>query len=119
MEAAAPDATVHGYEHLIPDLVLPDPDDRHVLTAAITAEAELLVTWNLKDFPTTAVQRYGLEVLSPHDLATRLLVNTPEETKAAIEALRRSLRSPPYSQTQMIERLAQVDLIRSSIQLGD
>ncbi|GGO39017.1 hypothetical protein GCM10008949_46470 [Deinococcus humi] len=118
MEAAVPDATVRGYEVLIPDLILPDPDDRHVLAAAITAEAELLVTWNLKDFPTSAVQRYGLEVLSPDDLVTRLLVNTPEETKAAIEALRLSLRRPPYSQTQLIERLAQVGLVRSSIRIG-
>ena len=97
MEAAVPDATVYGYKHLIPDLILPDPDDRHVLATAIMAEAELLVTWNLKDFPTPAVQHYGLEVISPDDLVTRILVNTSEETKAAIEALRRSLRRPPYS----------------------
>ncbi|GGO30495.1 PIN domain-containing protein [Deinococcus humi] len=95
MEAVVHDATVQGYESLIPALVVPHPDDRHVLAEAITAEAELLATWNLRDFPTTAIQRYGLEVLSPDQLVTRLLVNTPEETKAAIEALRLLLRRPP------------------------
>ena len=35
MDKAAPDALVTGYQHLIPGLLLPDKDDRHVLAAAI------------------------------------------------------------------------------------
>jgi len=35
MDKAAPDALVTGYQHLIPGLLLPDRDDRHVLAAAI------------------------------------------------------------------------------------
>jgi hypothetical protein len=38
MDKAAPDALVTGYQHLIPGLLLPDEDDRHVLAAAIRAE---------------------------------------------------------------------------------
>ena len=37
MDRALPDACVSGYEPLIPGLTLPDPDDRHVLAAAIRA----------------------------------------------------------------------------------
>jgi hypothetical protein len=33
MDLHAADALVTGYEHLIEDLELPDPDDRHVLAA--------------------------------------------------------------------------------------
>jgi hypothetical protein len=37
MEHAVPDGLVSGYKTLIPALTLPDPDDRHVLAAAIDA----------------------------------------------------------------------------------
>ena len=39
MNAHVRDALVEGYEHLISSVVLPDPDDRHVVAAAITANA--------------------------------------------------------------------------------
>src|SRR5262245_55545176 len=48
MQRAIPDSTVTGYEHLIEGLTLPDPDDRHVLAAAIRAGAQSIVTFNLK-----------------------------------------------------------------------
>ncbi|MCL2716193.1 MAG: PIN domain-containing protein [Alphaproteobacteria bacterium] len=48
MDAAAPDALVTGYEHFIPLLSLPDPDDRHVLAAAIRAKASAIVTFNVQ-----------------------------------------------------------------------
>jgi len=51
MRRAVPDALVTGYGAHIPNLVLPDPDDRHVLAAAIAAEAEVIVTFNTRDFP--------------------------------------------------------------------
>jgi hypothetical protein len=55
MDKAAPDALVTGYQHLIPGLLLPDKDDRHVLAAAIRCGASLIVTCNLEDFPAEAL----------------------------------------------------------------
>lgn len=51
MNAHAHDCLVTGYEDLIEALVLPDPNDRHVLAAAIRAGADVIVTSNLADFP--------------------------------------------------------------------
>ena len=51
------DALVEGYERLIPALTLPDPADRHVLAAAIRASADLIVTYNLREFPMAADKR--------------------------------------------------------------
>jgi predicted nucleic acid-binding protein len=45
------DCLISGYEELIPTLQLPDPDDRHVLAAAIAGRADLIITLNLSDFP--------------------------------------------------------------------
>jgi predicted nucleic acid-binding protein len=50
MERHAADALVTGYENLIGSPQLPDPDDRHVLAAAIRVRADVIVTMNLKDF---------------------------------------------------------------------
>jgi predicted nucleic acid-binding protein len=62
MEAALPDARVTGYESLIDGLTLPDADDRHVLAAAITTGASLIVTFNTVDFPTDKDVRSGFPI---------------------------------------------------------
>ena len=51
MDRTVPDCLVTGFEELIETLVLPDPDDRHVLAAAIRSQAGVIVTYNIRDFP--------------------------------------------------------------------
>src|SRR6202050_1213100 len=51
MDKHATDALVTGYEDLIEGLQLPDPDDRHVLAAAIRGRADVIITANVRDFP--------------------------------------------------------------------
>ncbi|MFO0135945.1 MAG: hypothetical protein ACK56U_20305, partial [Planctomyces sp.] len=64
------DCLVTGYETLIDAVTLPDPDDRHVLAAAIRAGADLIVTFNLKDFPEKDLKPYGIEAQHPDDFLT-------------------------------------------------
>jgi len=59
MEQVDPDCLVTGYEPHISTLLLPDPNDRHVLAAAIESDAAVIVTYNLSDFPDTALQAYA------------------------------------------------------------
>lgn len=61
------EASVEGYEALIPCMegMEKDPNDRHVLAAAVRCGADAIVTFNLKDFPTQALARYGVELMSP------------------------------------------------------
>ena len=51
MATAVRDWKVAGFENLVDSLKLPDPDDRHVLAAAIKAKAQVIVTSNTRDFP--------------------------------------------------------------------
>ncbi|MGZ8152430.1 MAG: PIN domain-containing protein [Methylovulum sp.] len=67
MDASVRDAKVSGYEELINALVLPDPEDRHVLAAAIKAGANAIVTFNLKDFPGDVLSIYGIEAIHPDE----------------------------------------------------
>lgn len=57
MEKYFPDAMIDGYDDLI-DGMKCEPKDRHVLAAAVRAHAEVLVTFNLKDFPTESTERF-------------------------------------------------------------
>ena len=77
MDGSLPDCLVTGYEELVPGLTLPDPDDRHVLAAAIRGGAECIVTFNLKDFPKSSLDPYRIEAIHPDDFVSRLLEASP------------------------------------------
>jgi predicted nucleic acid-binding protein len=63
MNEAAQECLVENYETLIPGLKLPDPDDRHVLAAAIKGGAALIVTFNFEDFPNSTLKQYDINSL--------------------------------------------------------
>jgi predicted nucleic acid-binding protein len=67
MDDAVLDCLVEGHMDLVPSLRLPDPNDRHVLAAAIHAGADAIITFNIKDFPQDTCGHYQLEVLHPDD----------------------------------------------------
>src|ERR1700722_6072781 len=61
------DCLITGYEHLIESLGLPDPDDRHVVAAAVAGRVDAIVTLNLADFPANLLAHLGLEAHHPDD----------------------------------------------------
>lgn len=67
MNAAVPDCVVDGYQSLIGCLNLPDPNDRHVLAAALVARASVTVSFNEKDFPAEILAPLGLHTRHPDD----------------------------------------------------
>jgi hypothetical protein len=95
MDKAAPDALVTGYQHLIPGLLLPDKDDRHVLAAAIRCGASLIVTSNLADFPPEALGPFDIEAQHPDEFILHLLDLTPGLVIEAAHNHRTSLKNPP------------------------
>lgn len=65
MNRAVRDCLVTRYEPLVPAVDLPDPDDRHVLAAAIRAKAQVIVTANLKDFPHENLAPWDIQATHP------------------------------------------------------
>ena len=70
---AWPGAEVAVPEELVAGLSLPDPDDRHVLAAAIAGGAEALVTLNRADFPPRTLARHGILLRDPDGFLLELL----------------------------------------------
>jgi predicted nucleic acid-binding protein len=66
MERYFADAMVTGYDGLVPTMTN-DEKDRHVLAAAVRGGAEVLVTFNTKDFPQDSVEPFDLELVEGYD----------------------------------------------------
>jgi len=109
MTVAVPDAVVEDYDHLINDLDLPDPDDRHVLAAAMAAGADLVVTANFADFPPTAIPP-GITVLTPDDFVLRLIHIDIDAVATVVGQQAEALRSPPMTTAELLEGLLVVGL---------
>ena len=62
-----------SYEWLVPSLTLLDPNDCHVLVAAIKGEADVIVTTNIDDFPESILNKYGIEAQHPDDFLSNLI----------------------------------------------
>ncbi|MDA8208607.1 MAG: PIN domain-containing protein [Actinomycetota bacterium] len=100
-----PEAQVQGWGQLLDWLHLPDPDDRHVLAAAIRGRADAIVTANIKDFPADVVGSFDIEVVHPDAF---LLDQLDLDRNAVLEALRdqaRHARHPALSARDLARRL--------------
>lgn len=106
MEAAVPDASVRGYEKLIPTLTLPDPDDRHVLAAALHGRCDVIVTYNLKDFPASVLDQDDIEAQHPDEFIGHLIDLRPELVCPAAKSVRARLKNPPVEPDDYILTLA-------------
>ena len=99
------DCLVTGYAGLIPALTLPDEGDRHVLAAAIVGRADVIVTFNLKDFPAPTLQMRGIEAQHPDEFIRHLLDLSPEQVFFAARQQRLALRRPPKTVEEMLDIL--------------
>jgi len=114
MNAHVRDCLVTSFEHLIPSIDLPDPDDRHVAAAAIHSGASLIVTFNLKDFPADTLTRYNLSAQHPDDFILDLLDLHPARVCEAVANHRRSLRNPPKTADEYLDTLLKQGLPRTA-----
>ncbi len=113
MNAAVPDALVTDHEALIEGLTLPDPDDRHVLAAAIRCGASVIVTFNERDFPEDRLAPFGIEVQHPDEFIDNLFDLDQAAVVAAAQKQRRTLKNPPIDADRYLEILQRQGLIRT------
>lgn len=102
MNAHVRGCLVTNYEALIPTLNLPDSGDRHVLAAAIKAEASVIVTFNLSDFPASLLASHNIRAQHPDLFITNLIRRNSEGVCLAVRRQRENLQSPPLSPEQLL-----------------
>jgi len=105
MNLHARDALVTDFEQLIDVLKLPDPDDRHVLAAAIKGRADLIVTTNVRDFPAKALEQWGIEAQHPDEFLTHQFHLSEPAFLQAVRTVRLRLKNPPKSVEDYLDTL--------------
>lgn len=119
MDTALPDACVSGYQRLIPALSLPDPDDCHVLAAAIRAKAQVIVTYNEKDFPAAALDEFDIRAQHPDTFLRHLIDLAPGAVRARLLMLVSRLANPPSTIAAYISTLERQSLPETAAALRE
>jgi hypothetical protein len=102
MNRAFPAATVQGFEAIIPTIMLPDPNDRHVVAASMHAVADSIVTFNVHHFPDPALKPHGIVAVPSDAFVDTLFALEEDEAVLAIAKVRRRLRAPSMTPEEYI-----------------
>lgn len=112
IKAAFEEAEVTDFEHLIAVCgALPDPDDAHVLAAALKTQAATIVTENLKDFPASLLESLNIEARSADDFIADTIALDTGRAVAAIRTMRERLQRPEKSADDLLLDMEAAGLI--------
>ncbi len=103
MNAAFPDASVSNLG--TSTFGLPDPDDEHVLAAAVASQSRVIVTLNHRDFPAGICAAEGVAALTPDDFLLRLWHSDHVRIHSVIYAQVGALRAPSQSLSTVLRAL--------------
>jgi len=112
MNAALPDCLVDGYEPLIEGIKLPDLDDRHIVAAAIMTRANVIVTFNEKDFPAEVLEGFRLHTRHPDEFLMDAFSLAPQ---LFVEAVRKDFAhygNPPLDYDEYLASLVKAGVPR-------
>lgn len=102
---AFPEAVIDNYSSLPKvDESRINEKDRHVLAAAISSNAQVIVTNNLKDFPNDVLLEYNIEAQSPDEFLLNLFYLSFDRIYEAYIELEKSLKNPPIPREELIKR---------------
>lgn len=99
------DAMVINYEPLIDQVSLPDENDRHVLAAAIKTNANVIVTNNLKDFPSDYLSSLGLSAKNADDFIADIIDLNPNTAVKAFKELVLYRKNPKMDEYEVLDSL--------------
>ncbi|MEH2333961.1 PIN domain-containing protein [Nostoc sp.] len=103
--AAFPEAMVEVPNGL-PEIMTNHPGDRHVLAAAVTAKADIIVTSNLKHFQAKDLAGWEIEAQHPDTFLTHLYNLDPNSILQVIQRWSLDLKKPPLTFVELLDLLS-------------
>src|SRR5882724_11591289 len=85
-------------------------DDRHVLAAAIRAKAQVIVTFNEKDFPAAVLEEFDLAAQHPDAFLRHLIDLAPNIVRARLATMTKGLSNPAMTHEEYISVLERQSL---------
>jgi hypothetical protein len=110
MNLHAEGSLVTDYQDYIQKLLLPDPNDRHILAAAISGEIPTILTFNINDFPATSLSEFDIEAKHPDVLLFQLFEAHPHDTIKILKYVRNRMKNPLLDQKEFTSRLSKAGL---------
>ena len=119
MRTHFPDSSIQGWEHLQGAFGLSDPDDEHVLAAAVAGQADLIVT-NDRGFTEDDIGE-GLDVQTPAEFVAHAVDLSPHRALAVLDDMCSRYTNPPRTREEILDILENryqmseaVDLLRTA-----
>jgi len=119
MRMAVPDWRAPESHRVLKEASLPDPDDVHVLAAAVGSGASVIVTWNLRDFPPEILAGYGVVARTPDDVLRFLFDQDQDVFLAAAATMRARLKNPAMTAQEWLAGLRSARLTQLADRLAD
>lgn len=98
---------------------LPDPDDAHVMAAAIAGHADCIVTDNARDFPPAVLAPFGITVIHPDDFIVQQIDLNPIVALGAFKAMRARWHRPQASAVDFARALERNGLAATAQRLAE
>jgi predicted nucleic acid-binding protein len=111
---SVPDCLVTDFEAIEASLELPDPNDRHVLAAALKAQADLIITFNGKDFPEAVLDPLGLRASHPDEFLMTMLDSAPTIFAQAVQRDFSHYNAPPFTSAQYVSALHRAGVVKTA-----
>ena len=99
---------------MIESIKLPDPGDRHIVAAAISIQADVIVIANLKDFPPDYLALFNIEVQHPDEFISHLIDLNPQKANEAFARQVSMLKNPPKTKEDVLGYLKKCGLMKSA-----
>lgn len=120
MNLAVPDACIEGYEPLVAGIKeqgLPDENDAHVIAAAVRGNVDMIVTWNLKDFPPEITDPYDIEVQDPDDFLLNQFGMDAARVLQSVKECRSRLIDPAFDPVEYLSMIERNQLTNFALEL--
>lgn len=114
IQTAFPEAIVDVNDHLISSLNLPDPNDHHVLGAAIQSKAAVIVTENMRDFPKSSLDPHDVEAMKLDCFLADCMDLAGIDAAVALRTMRARFKNPSIDAEVLVRKMERLGLLETA-----